>query len=239
MHFLTAKVIIAFVVLVLLNSFSVSGSFTDEWDNIRGGMVIAKGGVLYRDYVTQHTPVMYYLCGLFALFGAGSLQQFRLSYYLFEAIVWGILYARHVKFFGKKKMLLLVMFECIFVSSVLGGAQGYMILSDGMQGLCMVALLLEFLRYYQDKKITWDRAIIISVSIWGSFGSAFISAYAILFVVISVMGLEIFWNRKEKRSAMELIKRYCRLSICLLVPFIAAIIYFKTNNSWPFVTFSG
>ena len=30
---------------------------------------------------------------------------------------------------------------------------------------------------------------------------------------------------------MELVKRYCRLSICLLVPFIAAIIYFKANNS--------
>ena len=228
---LVGSMLMAFIVLVLLNSFSVSGAFTDEWDNIRGGMVIAKGGVLYRDYVTQHTPVMYYLCGLFALLGAGSLQQFRLSYYLFEAIVWGILYARHVKFFGKKKMLLLVMLECVFVSSVLGAAQGYMILSDGMQGLCMVALLLEFLRYYQDKQIGWDRAIIISASIWGSFGSAFISAYAILFVVISVIGLEIFWNRKEKSAAMELIKRYCRLSICLLVPFIAAIIYFKTNNS--------
>lgn len=228
---LFGSMIASFIVLLLLNSFSISGEFTDEWDNLRGGMIIAKGGVLYRDYVTQHTPVMYYLCGVFALLGAGSLQQFRLSYYLLEAIIWGALYARHSDFFGKKKMLFLIIFECVFVSSVVEAARGHMVLSDGMQGLCMVALLMEFLRYYKDKKIGWDRAIIISLSIWGSFGSAFISAYAILFVVVSVIGLEIFWNMKEKTSIPKLINRYYKLFICMVVPLISAVIYFWANDS--------
>lgn len=228
---LLGSIILAIIVLLLLNSFSVSGDFTDEWDNIRGGMVICKGGVLYRDYVTQHTPVMYYLCGIFAFLGAGSLQQFRLSYYLFEAIIWGILYARHADFFGKKKMFFLTIFECVFVSSVLDVPQGYMILSDGMQGLCMVALLLEFLRYYKDRKISWDRAIIISLSIWGSFGSAFISAYAIFFIVISVIGLEIFWNVKAKTTTIAFINRYYKLAVCMVIPFFSATIYFKMNHS--------
>ena len=222
---------IILIVLLLLNSFSTSGTFTDEWDNIRGGMVIAKGGVLYRDYVTQHTPAMYYLCGIFALLGAGSLQQFRLSYYLFEAIVWGLLYARHANFFGKKKMLFLTVFECVFVTSVLGAAQGYMILSDGMQGLCMVCLLLEFLRYYKDNELNWDRAIIISLSVWGSVGSAFISVYAILFIVIAVVALEILRNKKNGYTIPDLVKRYYKLAVCLIVPFLGAAIYFKVNHS--------
>ncbi|MCR5777950.1 MAG: hypothetical protein K6G84_11125 [Lachnospiraceae bacterium] len=223
--------ITACIVLLLLNSFAVSGTFTDEWDNIRGGMVIAKGGVLYRDYVTQHTPVMYYLCGIFAMLGAGSLQQFRLSYYFFEAVIWGLLYVRHAKNIGKKKMIILASLECIFVSSVLGASQGYMILSDGMQGICMVALLLEFLGYYRDNEIDWKRSIIISLSVWGSFGSAFISAYAILFVVIIFLILEIVYISKVKIKPIDLIKRYYRLLLSMIIPFIAATLYFKLNHS--------
>lgn len=64
------------------------GTFTDECDNIRGGILIAKGRVLYRDYYTQHTPFGYYLCAFFAWLGAKSIQQFRLLYYLFSAILW-------------------------------------------------------------------------------------------------------------------------------------------------------
>lgn len=228
---LFGSMIIFFVVLLLLNSFSTMGVFTDESDNIRGGMIISRGGVLYRDYVTQHTPVMYYLCGLFALLGAGSIQQFRLSYYVFEALIWALLYIRHVDAFGKKKMLLLPLLECSLTVSLLMENKGHMILSDNMQGLCMVVLLLEFLHYLKDKRIGWDRSIIISFTIWASFGSAFISAYAILFVVISVLGLELIWNSKVKRSLDQLIHRYYKLAICMIVPFLGAVLYFKLNHS--------
>ena len=227
---LTGSMAAAFIVLLLLNSFSGYGAFIDEWDNVRGGMIIARGGVLYKDYVTQHTPVMYYLCAVFALFGAGSLEQFRLSWYLFEAVIWGLLYARHADHFGKKKMLFLTVFECVFITSVLGEAQGYMVLSDGLQGLCMVALLLEFLRYYQDRKLNWSRCVVVSAAVWGSFGAAFISAYAIVFVLIAVIGLEIYWNRKNKITIHGLVDRYYRLVVCLVVPFAGAVIYFTVNH---------
>ncbi|MCR5312743.1 MAG: hypothetical protein K6E54_03700 [Bacteroidaceae bacterium] len=224
--------IIAVIVLILLNSFAVVGDFTDEFDNIRGGMIIAHGGVLYRDYVTQHTPVMYYICGFFALLGAKSIEQFRLSYYLLEALIWGGLYNRHKKTFGMKKMILLVILECIFVTSILGGTYGYMILSDGMQGLCMVVLLLEFIEYYKDRTIGWDRSIVISLAVWGSFGSAFISAYAIIVIVVLVIGLEITWLMKsESISFRYVFNRYIGLFISLSVPVILAVLYFDINHS--------
>lgn len=144
--------IISIAVFALLCTFSVSDLFIDESDNILGGMVIAKGGVLYRDYVTQHTPVPYYLCAVAAAFGAGSLQQFRLSYYILQAAVWGFLYDRHVGHIGKKRMLLLPVLNTVLLT-VLVPPCSYMILADCIQGLCMTALAMEFLAYLKDKEI--------------------------------------------------------------------------------------
>ena len=90
------------VTFLLLFTFAFNGPFIDENDNLRGGLVIANGGVLYRDYITQHTPVVYYLCSIFALLGADSVAQFRISYYILEAAVWMFLYIRHKDHFGKR-----------------------------------------------------------------------------------------------------------------------------------------
>ena len=227
---LLGGMIVTLIVLVILYPFSIPEGFMDEWDNMRGGMIIARGGVLYRDYVTQHTPVMYYLCGLFAVLGAGSVQQFRLSYYLFEAVVWGAVYVRHSDYFGKKKIIALALVENVFVT-ILGSSCGYLIISDNMQGLCSVILLLEFMRYYHDRKLDWYRSIIVSISIWGSIGSAFISVYSIIFICISVIGVEISWIIKDRPGVKHAIKRYSVLISCIIIPLICAIVYFKVNNS--------
>lgn len=215
---------------LLLCSFATGGSFTDENDNIRGGMVIANGGVLYKNYITQHTPVVYYLCSIFALLGAGSTEQFRLSYYIFESIVWIFLYIRHKDYFGKKKMILLPLMESICVPSVIS-PQGHQVLSDGFEGLMFIILMLEFLRYYKDFRLNWDRSILISICIWGSFGAAFISAYALVFLTLIFVGLEITNLIKSNISMNKIINRYYKLVIAITVPFISAIVYFKTNHA--------
>lgn len=219
------------IVFLLRISFAVSEVFTDENDNIRGGMIIARGGVLYRDYVTQHTPVAYYLCAVFALLGASSVYQFRVMYYFTEALVWGALYCRHQSFFGKKKMILLPILEATCIMTLLPG-MGARILADNVQALCTVALLLEALRYCKDKSLTWDRGIIASACIWGSLGSAFISAYALVWVVLIVVILEgAYWIHRKKRLK-GVIKRYYKLVIAMGIPPICAIVYFCINHSF-------
>lgn len=222
--------IIFFLVVLLMNTFSVGTIFTDENDNLRGGMIIANGGVLYRDYVVQHTPVAYYLCAIFAFLGAGSLAQFRMSYYMFIALVFALLYYRHSDYYGSKKMTMLPMLECIFITSIIY-PQGYQVLSDGIQGLCMITLLFEFLRYYKDKKLDWFRCIIISMCVWGSFGSAFISIYAIIWIILVVLGIEIYDGIKNKITFRGVIVRYYKLLVCSIVPLVVAIIYFKAKDS--------
>lgn len=223
-------IMVGVMTFLLLCTFSVTGGFIDESDNFYGGMVVANGGCLYRDYVTQHTPVTYYLCSVFALLGAGSIEQFRLSYYFLESVLWGLLFLRHKNYFGRKTMILLPLLEVVCILSVVS-PYGAQILSDGVQGFLTVVLLLEFLRYYEDRKLDWGRCIVISGAVWGSFGAAFISAYALIWVALVVLVLEIVYWIKEKCNLKAIICRYYRLAVSVTVPLVVAIIYFKANHS--------
>lgn len=218
------------IVFYLLKYFSIDSVFIDEYDNIRGGMIISKGGVLYKDYVTQHTPFVYYLCSVFSLFRAVSLEQFRLFYYVLLGLVWGFLYYRHSSYFGKNKMFILPIIMTIVIVSIMH-PRGHQILSDGVQGICTVALLLEFLRYYQDKEIGLGRSIIISICMWCSFGSAFISAYSLVWIVLAVFVLEVIYWIKRGFSFKGFITRYYKLIICMLIPLIVSILYFYFNDA--------
>ncbi len=218
------------VVFVLLCSFAISGWWTDENDNLRGGMLIANGAVLYRDYVAQHTPVVYYLCSVFALLGAGSIEQFRLSYYIFECLIWIFMFVRHAGYYGKKRMVVLPILEAVFISSVVTPA-GYMVLSDGFQGLMFTMLMLEFIRYCKDHTLSIDRCTIISVCIWGSIGAAFVSAYALFFLAILFLIVEIRNLLNNKLSLAVLFSRYTKLVFALIIPPVAGVVYFKNNNA--------
>ena len=221
---------IACAVFGLMFFFKNTTSFTDEQDNINGGLLIANGRVLYRDYVTQHTPFAYYLCSVFALLGAKSVEQFRLSYYVLEGILFCLLYIRHSESIGRIKMILLPIVEIIVVNIVV--PCGAMILSDSIQGLCFIALLLEFFGYCRDGKIDWIRSVIVSACVWFSFGSAFVSAYSLVFVFCAVMIMEIKAFGKNVISLKGMLVRFSRILIALLIPLVVAIVYFLINHAF-------
>lgn len=223
------SMLLAVVTFMLLFSFAEGETFIDENDNIRGGLLIADGGVLYRDYVTQHMPLTYYICSIFALLGAKSIGQFRLSYYLFEAIVWGLLYFRHAGYYGKKKMFLLPILENILIICILK-SYGFQILSDRIQGICTVALMLEFFRYYKDRNLGWIRSAIISACVWGCFGTIFLSVYPLIWVVLIVIGTEAVSWTENGFTVKKALLRYEKLLISLAVPPICAVLYFWGNH---------
>ena len=87
-------------------------------------------------------------------------------------------------------------------------------------------------RYFKDRKLDWDRCIIVSCCIWGSFGAAFVSAYALIWVAVIVVASEVKnWRDKNKINFRNLIGRYYKLIISIIVPFVCAVIYFKVNHS--------
>jgi len=217
---------------ILLSVYANNVIFTDEDDNIRGGLIIAKGGILYKDYYVQHTPFAYYLCALFALLGASSIEQFRILYFLSISICWSLIYLRYKNNFGKETMIILPILQ-IILSAVLFPPHQYMILSDNIQGICMVVLLLEFLCFAKDRIIDTKRTIIISVCIFLSIASAFVSIYAISIITIGVFIIEIFnsgLHRNPIKFINKLFLKYYKLFIAILVPFILVGIYLTSNN---------
>ena len=222
-------IIIGVVYFTLMYIFSTPGapSFTDETDNMRGGILIANGKILYNDYVTQHTPFAYYLCGLYALLGAISTQQFRLLFYTTCALVWGILYFRHAKSIGKIKMAIIPILQIFFLVLIEPEHNGQ-ILSDNIQGLAMVALMLEFVEYRKDYKLNWSRIIVISFSIFSSFGYAFVSIFSIAVVFLFFIISEFNYFNKNKHHLIYFLKRYSKLIFLCLLPFVIVLVYFYT-----------
>lgn len=216
---------------LLFYSFAFAGgSFTDEYDNIRGGFSIARGSVIYRDYITQHTPIAYYLCGFFALLGAGSLEQFRLSYYVFQAIVYGLIYARNKEKIGSRKMYLLTTGIPLFVLAVMK-MQGAQILSEAVAGLAILTLYLEYLGYLQDHKIDWKRSAIISICFYVAVGVSFVSVYSLIGIVVLVIANEIIWGIQNKENVAYYIKRYARLLVAMIIPACIFVVYFAMNGA--------
>ncbi len=219
--------ILFILVFCMFYAFSRSGIyFMDENDNIRGGMIIAKGGVLYRDYISQHTPVSYYLCAVFALLGAQSVEQFRICFYFVLAGAFALLYLRHSSYWSGKRLYLMAIGIVITVTTLY--TNGHMILSDTVQGICLLALLMEFLRYYYERTMSLGRCVIVSLSVWGSFGAAFISAYAISIIVIAVVCIEVYdWIKGKYQDILPVIfGRYVKLGVVSAIPFGCFVIYF-------------
>lgn len=203
---------------------------TDENDNICGGMLLAGGKVLYRDYVTQHTPVGYYLCAIFALLGASSVEQMRILFYLVIGIVWAGMYARYHKTIGAKVMMWLPVMVTL-CSKALIGITASMVMSDVIQEISMILLLSEFLVYRNDQKLGWDRSIVISFGVWAAFGSAFISAYSICILGVGFLVFEIIRWKKEKIDIKIFLKRYTPLVVCGILPPLLGMGYFAVNHA--------
>lgn len=222
--------LLGIVVFSMLSVFSSKINFTDEVDNIIGGMLINRGKIIYVDYYTQHTPFAYFLCAFFAIFQAGSIEQFRLMYYVLIAFAYIGLYLRHKGNFGKTKMFLLPIIQIAF--GVLLTTETTMILSDNIQAICMIALTLEFLQYLKDEKLDWKRSIIVSLSIFCSFGSAFVSVYAIFAICLGVFIKEIiYWGNNKSISFKKCVNRYWKLIISCVIPFAIALVYFVATHS--------
>ncbi|MDD2218444.1 MAG: hypothetical protein PHX63_08475, partial [Eubacteriales bacterium] len=186
-------VFLCFLILELSNITKTTG-FIDENDNFLAGMTLVKGGVIYLDYISQHMPFMYYLCAIFNLLGAHSEFLFRLYFYVFIALIWTIMYVRYSKYYGRTTMLLYPVF---YISNMYTFFTSC-VLSDQMQSIGMVILLMEFLIFIDTNEVKIKNEIAIAFAILISFGSAFISVYAIFIIALGVAIIEIHVLLKNK-----------------------------------------
>lgn len=221
---------LSFAVLSFLAS-EFNPTIMDENDNIIGGMLQAGGGfVLYRDYVSQHTPFVYWLCALFAKLGAKSFGQFRLLFHILISFIWGAVFFRHR---NRKFVRAIVLFSVFFgpVSYLFIGVNAGQILSDNVQAVAMTVLFLEMLAYYEDHRIGPDRTAVISLCIFAAVGSAFLAVYSIFACMAAVILEEVVFFRKHPEKISFFIGRYSMLLICVILPWAAAIVYLGVNGA--------
>lgn len=218
-------VFLVFLGLMLINLNGGIG-FSDENDNFSGGLVVARGGMIYQDFPSQHMPFMYYLCALFSVLGASNSITFRLYFYVFFAIVFTLLYVRYGSKFGKGVILLtgflyiVNMFTYFTCTAV----------SDQVQAFGMLVLMLEFLLFAKTKAVDIKNCIWISAAIVLSFGSAFVAIFAIFMIGVGVLSIEIKeqYHAKNKMGIWikNLFFKYWKLVIIVALPFLVLILYY-------------
>ncbi|MCI8375951.1 MAG: hypothetical protein HFI29_11040 [Lachnospiraceae bacterium] len=234
--------IVFLVFFILLSAFWKDAYFvSDEEEIFVKGQQIAQGLFLYKDIACQHMPVMYFFAAFFSLIGISTITGFRLCFYLLMALVWAVMYYTYRDYFGKKLML---GYPLIYLGAVASMSNGTCILSEQFQGQAMVILMLELLRFSEKLTIKFKNCCMISLAIMISFGTAFVSIFAIFFVGITVLLIEVQYCRKNNIKLGEgiwyLLKKYGVLIVTVLIPWIIILGYFEYTHtlrsfySWAF-----
>lgn len=219
--------------VLMLTFLNQDTTFCDENDNYMGGMIVANGGLLYKDFCSQHMPVMYYICAIFYLLGARNVYQYRVMFFALMAIIWVAMYFRYKKYFGSCVMIL---GPAIYASTIATGDLTYSaVLSDRLQGMGLVILFFEYLlATIHRKNVTFATCCWISLSIFISFGSVFVSIFGIFAIALSWLIFEIgecYKSHKLKQSIPYLFRKYWRTVLTVATPFIILLIYFVCTNT--------
>lgn len=229
-----------FFMVILLAFIGQQTWFVDENDNFLGAMTIVNGGDIYKDFCSQHMPLMYYLCAIFYRLGARTVVWYRLYFDIFTAVLWTAMYFRYKKHFGKLTMLMGPAIYAAALASNPDTATNFTytaVLSDKLQAYGMVILLLEFIIFAKDKdrKLNLASCCWISFAIFISFGSTFVAIIGIFITGLSVLCIEIrdavIAKRKIGFELSLLLKKYIRLFAIVILPFLILISWYAATGN--------
>ena len=208
---------------VLLCAFRHRTIFGDEIDNFIGGISVVSGGDIYKGFISQHMPILYYVSAFFRLLGASSVIDFRVSFYILLSLIWVVMYFNYSEKFGRFTMAIYPIFYILMMEAV-HGFYSTAILSEQFQAQGMVVLLLEFTMFYKTKEINMKNIVAISLAILFSFGTAFVSVFAILVIAAGVGLIEIREQIKGKHNFLVIVKniffKYWKLIFFVALPFV-------------------
>ena len=215
--------ILMLMLMGVVNRGVVYPGFTDEADNFIGGMVLASGRELYRDFASQHMPVMYYVCAVLKLLGADSVFTFRLYFYVVLALLWTLVAVHYRRELGILTSLgsgmlyitnMITMFTCC-------------ILAEQLQSIGFVILFMEFLILAEKKELHWKNSAMISLAVLFSFGSAFVSAFAVFAIALAFLYVGITTCVREKKN---IIRMFGPTVLWVLAPFAVLIVVYAAKG---------
>lgn len=225
---------------MLLAYFGQPRFITDEGDVFYVGKGIACGQLLYRDIISQHMPFTYYIAAVFYLLGARTYGAMQVCFYGLLSVLWGGMYYRYSDRFGKKAMVIYPVLYVVMLSRI---PLAYAMLSEQLQAIGFVLLLLELLQFAKTRRIGLDTSIIVSLAIVMSFGTTFVSAFAVMFVFLTVMAVEISDHIRQKTGFIsmlrQLFQKYWKLVAICVAPFaLMVLLYAATGTLDDFVSWA-
>lgn len=205
---------------------------SDEAEIFLKGNAIAQGRLLYLEIGSQHMPIMYYISAFFSMLGVSTNVGLRLCFYFLTACLWGLIYYRYEAEVGKRVVVLSPVLYIVTISMI---SMGYAILSEQLVAISMVILLFELLRFQRTNVLKLDSCVMISLAIFLSFGSAFVSIFSIFAVALTVLMMEIRTCVKEKtgvaKAFLYLVRRYWKLVLIVALPFAILCGYYYATGS--------
>ena len=217
--------------LMMLGILNRGAGFTDESDNFIGGMVIASGRSIYRDFASQHMPVMYYICAILKLLGADSVYRFRLSFYVVLALLWTVVALRYGKSVGR---LAAMGTGALYIINMFN-LYTCCVLAEQLQSVGCVILFWEILLFARERKLDWKNNMMISLAVFLSFGSAFVSAFMIFAAVLVFLFVGIKTCVEEKTGfacgVQRLFSMFYRTAVFVIVPFVVMILVYALKGT--------
>ena len=216
--------------------------FTDEQDVFYGGYNIAKGQDLYCSYLTQHMPFSYYMASLIALFGARTIFQYRIGIYLMLSLVWELAWLRHRRKIHPAALWLMPLLYLAMLKTI---PLGTSMISDHWQGIGLILILLELVRYAEERTVSTPCAAMVSLGILLSFGTVFIAAYSLLCLFLAMLALQGKHMRERRKTLPDpdfraerkkVLREDARLVLICLLPFFLLAAWYAVSgnlgNAW-------
>lgn len=215
-------------VLTLYLTMLTDFVFVDEVDVFYGGYNVVFSGDIYKVYPSQHMPFSYYMSAICALFGATTAYQFRLGLYIMMAGIWTATYVHHRKYLNNWALLGL---PCFYIFQLKQVSLATAMISDHWQGIGLVLLILEVLRYRKTWRIPFSSAVFVSLGIVLSLGTAFVSAYSVFAVFVGVLLMQAFrlWKHPEERKIA--LREDLRLAGVGIAPFAVLILWYLASGN--------
>ena len=200
----------------------------DEFDIYLGGKDISNGLLLYKEYSSQHMPLAYYISAVFDLFGATSWQMQRVCYYAFFSFGWVLIYHRNHELIGKK---VCAFFPLFFISALQSYDMGTAILCEHIVAIGTILLILEFTRFYEERRVDLKGSIYISISVLLMFGSTFVAALAIAVIGGMYVLTSLYYTIRYKRDWKDYLKEVGVLFGVILLPWAIIALYFLAQKN--------
>lgn len=216
-----------FVQMIFINVF-VFGS--DEEDIMLGGKAIARGYFLYKDFLSQHMPISYYISAIFELVGAHSLYQQRVCYYLLFSLLWVLIY---LNYRDENNKIALICYPFILLSIASTYELGNTIISEHLAGVGFVILVLEYRIFTLFRNLRYRDYFLISLALLLTIGTIFIAVFGVAVICVGVFLKEIRniiknsiqdnWIKPESIGVFKLL-------MIVGAPWIVLLIYYKITK---------